>query len=120
MLVKDMFPERDSHRKVAMPERLSDTTGIWHGRLREILEEHGIRPARQGKDGPIKAQKWTKYTVITQDDVAFTTFSSTDALLARCALAGDMRVEVQWERDAYDGKSILVIDEAPAPEGEAR
>ncbi len=127
-----MFPERDAGRTVAMPrskseptgtgphpskmEQHTEQTGIWHGRLIDVAEEFGITPARKGKnDKMIAPRKWTKYTIIAEGDVAFTTFSSTDALLARCAIAGEERVEVQWERDAYDGMSITSIDEITQP-----
>ncbi len=116
MKVSDLFPDRDAGKTVKMPQRLS--AGIWHGLLKEILEESGTTPARAGKNGPIAARDWTKYTVVTADDRAFVTFSSTEALLARCALAGDMKCEIQWEVDGYGSHKILCIDEAPKPEGE--
>ena len=108
----EMFPDRDAGKpKVQMPTRASETAGIWHGKLKSVDEQHGRAPAKQGKDGLIKARDWVKYTVVTHDDIAFTTFSSTDALLARCALEGKETVEVQWEMDSWGGKKIIVIDE---------
>ncbi len=87
-------------------------TGVWRGKLVDVTEESGVTPARTGKNKKaIAARPWTKFTIFTEDKVAFTTFSYMDALLARCSLEGKEPVEIQWKRDAYDGKSIVVIDE---------
>ena len=46
--------DRDAGKKIRMPERLSDNAGIWYGKLKEVTEEHGITPARKGKDGKMQ------------------------------------------------------------------
>ena len=113
MKVSELFPDRDAGKTVKMPQRKSESGGIWHGKLKEITEEHGVTPARKGKEGKMLAsRKWTKYTVVTDDGTAFCSFSHTDALLARCALEGDEPVPIEWEIDGY-GKKILGIGEVP-------
>jgi len=113
--------DRDAGRTVKMPRRKSEraehelvnitgntfpepvvgvaATGTWRGTLVAIHQEPGITGKR----------KWMKYTVEGEDEVAFTTFSHTDALLARCALEGGDRIFIEWKLDNWDGKSIVAI-----------
>lgn len=97
-----MFPDRDAGKpKIQQPRALSETAGVWTGKIVSIYEYRGKTGSRE----------WTCYTVEGEGQVAFTTFSHTKALLAKCAKECDLGVEIQWERDTYDGKKILVIDE---------
>jgi len=103
-----MFPDRDAGRTVSMPKRKSEAagdgsclakTGVWRGALVSVNMEHGITGKR----------KWTKYTIEGEGGIAFTTFSHTDALLARCALEGGEHIFIEWKLDNWDGKSITAI-----------
>ena len=97
MKTSDMFPDRDSHKpKIQQPVALS--AGTWTGRILAVHEQHAP-----------KGKKWIKYTVEAEGGVAFTSFSSTDKLLATCAMEADEPIEVQWERDGYGGKKILLM-----------
>ena len=99
MKISEMFPGK-AEKPIMQPRPLEEKAGVWQGKIVDILEH----PGKNDKTA------WFRYTIEGEGSIAFTTFSSTDALLARCAMEGEEPVEIQWHRDAYDGKTIDVID----------
>ena len=108
MNVKDMF-HYEPRDTIKQPTEKQETAGTWQGKVVDILYKSGVNR---------KNKKWTMYTIATEDNKAFTTFSSTDALLARCAMETGQEVEICWELDNWNGKSLQTIDAVkPEPAG---
>ena len=99
MKASEMFPVKAA-KSIMQPRSLDEKAGVWKGLILDIMEH----PGKNDK------KAWVRYTVEGEGGIAFTTFSSTDAQFAQGAMESGKVVEIQWSLNAYDGKSIDVID----------